>query len=49
MLILDTVTGSAAEAMYESLGWQTVGIIPNYALDTAGTPEAATYFWKDLR
>jgi GNAT superfamily N-acetyltransferase len=49
MLILDTVTGSPAAAMYESLGWQTVGTIPAYALDTAGEPEAATYYYKDLR
>jgi GNAT superfamily N-acetyltransferase len=49
MLILDTVTGSAAAALYESLGWQTVGTIPGYALDTSGVPEAATYYYKDLR
>jgi GNAT superfamily N-acetyltransferase len=49
MLILDTVTGSPAAALYESLGWVTVGTIPGYALDTAGVPEAATYYYKDLR
>jgi GNAT superfamily N-acetyltransferase len=49
MLVLDTVTGSPAAALYESLGWQTVGTIPGYALDTAGVPEAATYYYKDLR
>jgi ribosomal protein S18 acetylase RimI-like enzyme len=49
MLILDTVTGSAAAALYESLGWQKVGTIPGYALDTSGVPEAATYYYKDLR
>jgi GNAT superfamily N-acetyltransferase len=49
MLVLDTVTGSPAAAMYESLGWQTVGTIPDYALNTAGVPEAATYYYKDLR
>ena len=49
MLILDTVTGSPAAALYESLGWQTVGTIPAYALDTKGVPEAATYYFKDLR
>ena len=49
MLILDTVTGSPAAAMYEALGWQTVGTIPAYALDTSGEPEAATYYYKDLR
>ena len=49
MLVLDTVTGSPAAALYESLGWLTVGTIPDYALDTAGEPEAATYYYKDLR
>ena len=49
MLVLDTVTGSPAAALYESLGWQTVGTIPGYALDTSGVPEAATYYYKDLR
>ena len=49
MLVLDTVTGSPAAALYESLGWQTVGTIPDYALDTQGVPEAATYYYKDLR
>ena len=49
MLVLDTVTGSPAAALYESLGWQTVGTIPAYALNTRGEPEAATYYYKDLR
>ena len=49
MLILDTVTGSPAASLYESLGWVTVGTIPGYALNTAGEPEAATYYYKDLR
>jgi GNAT superfamily N-acetyltransferase len=49
MLVLDTVTDSPAAALYEGLGWQTVGTIPGYALDTAGEPEPATYYYKDLR
>jgi GNAT superfamily N-acetyltransferase len=49
MLVLDTVTGSPAAALYESLGWQTVGTIPGYALNVDGMPEAATYYYKDLR
>ena len=49
MLILDTVTGSAAAKLYESLGWQTAGAIPAYALSTEGVPESATYYYKDLR
>jgi GNAT superfamily N-acetyltransferase len=49
MLVLDTVTGSPAAALYESLDWQTVGTIPGYALNVDGVPEAATYYYKDLR
>ncbi len=49
LLILDTETGSAAEAFYRSLGWRETGIVPDYALLTDGTPAAATFFWKDLR
>jgi GNAT superfamily N-acetyltransferase len=49
MLILDTVTGSAAEAMYRALGWNELGVMPNHALATDGTPAPTTFFWKDLR
>jgi hypothetical protein len=49
LLVLDTVTGSAADAMYRSLGWQETGIVPDYALLTDGRPWPATFFWKDLR
>ena len=49
LLILDTETGSAAEAFYRSLGWQETGTVPDYALLTDGTPAAATFFWKILR
>jgi GNAT superfamily N-acetyltransferase len=49
MLILDTVTGSAAEAMYRALDWNELGVMPNHALATDGTPAPTTFFWKDLR
>lgn len=48
LLVLDTVTGSAAERLYRRLGWQEVGTIPNYALSPDGTPNATTYFYKPL-
>jgi len=32
VLVLDTVTGSDAERLYTRLGWERVGVIPNYAL-----------------
>jgi len=49
LLVLDTVTDSPAAALYESLGWRAAGVIPDYALDTEGRPEAATYYYRDLR
>ena len=49
LLVLDTYSGSAADALYRSLGWHETGIVPNYAFDTSGRPEPATFFWKDLR
>ena len=32
LLVLDTVTGGDAERLYTRLGWQRVGVIPDYAL-----------------
>jgi GNAT superfamily N-acetyltransferase len=49
LLVLDTESGSAAEAFYRSLGWHEAGTIPDYALLTDGTPAPATWYWKDLR
>ena len=49
MLLLDTVTGSAAENFYRTTGWQELGVMPNHAFATDGTPSATTFFWKDLR
>ena len=49
MLMLDTVTGSAADAFYRVTGWHELGIMPNHALSTDGVPVATTFFWKDLR
>ena len=49
LLVLDTVSGSAADALYRSLEWQETGTVPDYAMLPDGTPAAATFFWKDLR
>ena len=49
LLILDTVAGSDAEAMYRALGWTAFGVVPNHALLPDGRPWPTTYFWKDLR
>jgi GNAT superfamily N-acetyltransferase len=48
LLVLDTVTGDPAEGLYEKLGWNRVGVIPNYALYPDGRPCATTVFWKAL-
>jgi GNAT superfamily N-acetyltransferase len=50
LLTLDTVTGSHAEPLYQSLGYVTVGVIPGYAR-AALTPdlESTTIMYKTLR
>ena len=48
LLVLDTVTGSDAERLYERLGWQRVGIIPNYALWPQGGYCDTTVFYKQI-
>jgi GNAT superfamily N-acetyltransferase len=48
VLVLDTVTGSDAERLYERAGWQRVGVIPKYALMPAGGFCATTIFFKHL-
>jgi GNAT superfamily N-acetyltransferase len=45
-LVLDTVTGSDASRVYERLGWQKVGDIPNYALMPDGPTCSTTYYFK---
>jgi GNAT superfamily N-acetyltransferase len=49
LLTLDTVTGSGAEALYSSLGYVRVGVIPRYAR-AALTPEleSTTIMYKEL-
>lgn len=46
-LVLDTA-GAAAEQLYLAMGWQVVGIVPNYALDTSGVPERTIFMFKEL-
>jgi GNAT superfamily N-acetyltransferase len=48
LLVLDTVTGDAAELLYERLGWTRVGVIPGYALYPDGRPCDTTVFWKSI-
>jgi GNAT superfamily N-acetyltransferase len=48
LLVLDTVTGSEASRLYESLGWVRVGDIPRYALWPRGGFVGTTFFYRDL-
>ena len=47
LLVLDT-SSPAAMRLYERHGWQHVGTIPDYALTTAGEPEATVVYFKRL-
>jgi GNAT superfamily N-acetyltransferase len=46
LLVLDTVTGGDAERLYTRLGWQRVGVIPDYALWPQGGHCSTTYFYR---
>jgi GNAT superfamily N-acetyltransferase len=48
LLVLDSVTGGDGERLYARLGWQRVGVIPDYALFPDGEPCATTFFYKRL-
>lgn len=48
VLVLDTVTKSNAYRLYQRLGWQVVGDVPQYALMPDGTWCSTTYFTKML-
>jgi GNAT superfamily N-acetyltransferase len=48
VLVLDTVTGGTAERLYERLGWQRVGVVPQYALMPTGELCSTTIFYKHL-
>ncbi len=48
LLVLDTLTDSAAEQVYQHLGWTRQGEIPNYARIEDGTLHATTIYYKIL-
>jgi ribosomal protein S18 acetylase RimI-like enzyme len=48
LLVLDTVTASAGYRLYERLGWQRVGVIPDYALFPDGHFCDTTIFYKRI-
>lgn len=45
VLVLDTASATA-ERLYARLGWQRVGVVPDYALLPDGRPCATTFFYK---
>ena len=49
LLLLDTQTGSAADALYRAAGWTAAGVIPDYAADPAGVLQPTTIFYKACR
>nr|WP_245941662.1 GNAT family N-acetyltransferase [Vallicoccus soli] len=48
VLVLDTETGSPAEAVYARWGWQRVGTVDAYAADPYGTLRPTTILTKRL-
>lgn len=49
LLLLDTVTGSRAEALYTSLGYVTLGVVPRFARKSLSPElEDATFMYKEL-
>jgi len=49
LLVLDTATGSPAEALYRKQGWERIGEIDDYALWPDGRLCATTFYRRDLR
>jgi len=47
LLVLDTASGTA-ERLYERLGWQRAGVVPDYALMPDGVLCATTFFYKQV-
>lgn len=48
LLVLDTRQGDDAERLYGRLGWQSCGIIPDYALNGDGTSHATHVMYRQL-
>ncbi len=48
LLVLDTRQGDDAERLYARLGWQSCGIIPDYALNGDGSSHATHVMYRQL-
>ena len=45
-LVLDTRVGDPSEALYQSLGWQKTGAVPDYARNANGRLHATAFYHK---
>jgi GNAT superfamily N-acetyltransferase len=48
LMVLDTTTGSAGDAVYRSMGWLEVGSIPDFAYNPDGSLSGTTLFYKKI-
>jgi ribosomal protein S18 acetylase RimI-like enzyme len=48
LLVLDTAVDDGASALYEKLGFQLTGIIPDYALKPHGGLTGTMIYWKRI-
>jgi len=46
LLILDTRTDDPSQRLYEKLGWQLAGVIPEYARGTSGALQPTSIMYK---
>lgn len=49
LLVLDTIAGSAAESLYQNLGWQKSGEIPAYAAMPDGELRPTAVYFRLLQ
>jgi len=49
LLVLDTAAEGGASGLYESLGFQLAGVIPDYAFKPHGGLSGAMIYWKRIQ
>jgi GNAT superfamily N-acetyltransferase len=47
-LFLDTRRGTAADALYRTMGWTELGVIPGFELGPDRQPADVVFFWKEV-
>ena len=48
LLVLDTAVDDGASSLYEGLGFNLTGVIPDYALKPHGGLTGTMFYWKRL-